>query len=988
MSYPAYTPRTDSSSALNSNLLPPAEARSESGLSATGSISRGIQVSSNASVALQSSMYLKIKGSLSDNYMVSGVLTDKTSPLQPIGNTRRLNDFDRVLIRIDGPDLNASIGDLDLQLNNGRFGHTRRSIEGLNIEGRSGKITAKTALGFSYGKYHLQQIEGKDGKQGPYRLTGKNGEKFIIVLAGSENVKLDDRLMQRGAEDDYIIDYNAAEISFTQKHILSSNSRISVEYEYVPDIYLASYSFGKQLLSGGISYGERDASPFYLSASWQQFKDDQRNPLGAIDSDQLESIFNGLADTVETTWVSGVNHDSLNGEYNLNTEDVLVYVGPGLGDYSVTFTFVGESSGIYRKEIGTAGDFFVHDTLKGEYLPAQRYIAPQSNTVLSITGQAQKGILGVNLDLGISNSIKNLYASQIDSPHRLGWDANLNANGKILALRLGDKHYAGGFVTHDAVETNEYYRKWQITPRIEEEEHLNYATFRLGRMDRNYARGTTSRLTRDGSVKGEQLQFEGGTAPHAPVSLRVASSITSHANQVSQQHALKTDLKVGKVTGNLNLDIEDAATTSLYTSNDHVSMGAGLGYAWSDVHNLVLSYNNRQDYRFTNAAESFLAVSKLSEWTDQRHDWASEYAFAEFLNSEGLVKLKYREHLNDSTQMTRYYLGDIEMKGKAWDDRIKFMEKYVIDEEHIPRYEYHYLEVDTGYGNYSYDPLILDYIPTPGGRFIRQRAYSDFEEQVRKYEHKTRIDFKTLEYGKPGVRGFKSRLDLETRRKLQVNSDAEIQGNVLQSLHLNYLTGKITSLTRFNYTGKTTDNSSALYNYGKEENQFVSHTLDGELILNPQHSSKLSIIYEERQRQVEYNTLAAEDWRSIRPNLEHSYTINPQQRVKLMLRYSQVEDLYQDKVYTEEYLGADYNLSLNRRGRLDQKVILSRIHAEVEGIPYSVFSGRQPGENWKYTLNGRYTFSSIFQVSLNYSLQKRGDNQAEQFMRVEARTHF
>ncbi len=339
ITYPEYVAEMDSIKADMIRESSPQPQENE--LDAVGSITRGIQVSSNSSVSLQSSMYLKINGNLNDQYTVQGVLTDKTSPLQPIGNTRRLNDFERVMVQIDGPALHASIGDIDLRLSNGKFGKVDRSIEGISIQTKSKWGSIDGALGFSYGKYHLLQIQGKNGKQGPYRLSGKDGERFIIVLAGSEKIKLDDQLLIRGEDEDYVVDYNAAEIHFTQNHILSANSRISVEFEYVPDIYLASYSFGKQLMSGKVSVGNQIDSPVYISAAWQDIRDDQSNPLGNVEVDQLRNIFGNLSADRATVEISGVVSDTINGSYNMDDFGKLIYVGDHLGNYSVDFSFVG-----------------------------------------------------------------------------------------------------------------------------------------------------------------------------------------------------------------------------------------------------------------------------------------------------------------------------------------------------------------------------------------------------------------------------------------------------------------------------------------------------------------------------------------------------------------------------------------------------------------------------------------------------------------------
>ena len=101
-----------------------------------------------------------------------------------------------------------------------------------------------------------------------------------------------------------------------------------------------------------------------------------------------------------------------------------------------------------------------------------------------------------------------------------------------------------------------------------------------------------------------------------------------------------------------------------------------------------------------------------------------------------------------------------------------------------------------------------------------------------------------------------------------------------------------------------------------------------------------------------------------------------------------MEDAYLDQMYHEAYLTVDHKMRIGRRGSVDQKVMLSQIESDVAGIPYSIFSGRQPGKNWKYTVNARYTFSNRFQLSMNYSIQERGATEIEQFMRLEGRTHF
>ena len=76
-----------------------------SGIQKSGTLVRGFTVGTNRDFSLNSGLRLQLSGRLSDNIEVVAALTDENTPIQPEGNTERLDELDKVFIQIKHPSL-------------------------------------------------------------------------------------------------------------------------------------------------------------------------------------------------------------------------------------------------------------------------------------------------------------------------------------------------------------------------------------------------------------------------------------------------------------------------------------------------------------------------------------------------------------------------------------------------------------------------------------------------------------------------------------------------------------------------------------------------------------------------------------------------------------------------------------------------------------------------------------------------------------------
>ncbi len=307
------------------------------------------------------SLDLTIKGEISPGLEISGSVADRGyDPAYGTINSR-ISELDKLNLRIQSRKFYSEVGNLEI-VQRSDFGSANvRQVSGIQTALSGRKFSVSGLFARPRGKFKTVKLTGIDKTQGPYRVTSDN--RIVAIVPGSEKIWLDGRPLRRGADKDYVMDYPAGSVTFTQRVLIDSRSRIEIDFEPLTTDYQQEiYRLTSRL-------GTSDSTAWVRIDFMRQSDDKSRLKTGQLSPDDV-NLLQTVGDSVHLNFRDGAVVDS-SGNY-IELYDTLgqryfEYVGDSSGNYSVSFSSVGFGKGNYI--YNGADEYVFVGQGNGDYIP-------------------------------------------------------------------------------------------------------------------------------------------------------------------------------------------------------------------------------------------------------------------------------------------------------------------------------------------------------------------------------------------------------------------------------------------------------------------------------------------------------------------------------------------------------------------------------------------------------------------------------------------
>ena len=1009
-------------------------------LNRTGSISRGLMVGNNQDFSLNSNLNLQLSGMISPTMKILASVTDDNIPIQPQGNTQQLQDFDKVFIQVSDQKWKLTAGDFWIKNKDSYFLKYQKRGQGIHLKNKiignnNIEIDVENSASISKGKFGRNVIQGIESNQGPYRLFGNENESFIIILSGTENVYIDGELLKRGQNNDYIIDYNTSEISFTANNLITKDKRIIVEFQY------SDKNYARSLLQSSTTIKKNNSS-FYVYGYGEQ--DSKNQPL-QLDFDLVDRLtLENIGDNIDLAIGSGIDSVDFNQATNLyQKKDSLGYevyqysTDEQLAVFMLTFSNVGLGNGNYKiKENNALGKVFewvAPDTISfgaivknGDYSPIKKLVTPKKRQIISIGGKTIWSGNSLSYELSTSNMDLNTF-SNINNEDNIGFAGLINFENKNT---LKEKW-----------ELNQQYRIESISKDYRRIERFREVEFERNWNIQNIITPKDQLLS---SAKINLKHLENGLFQYQLNSYFIKDEFNGYKNDFKIKWNKKFNLNFD---GSLMNSDGQFNTSFLRHKTDLFIPIKGFKLGFKDINEnnqfFIADTLNNNSYRFYDwkvYIENYDSTkNRVQFFYQERYDWFKDRSIlkkAIKAISPGLmVGISSRKNFNVNYSLAYRVLqpdsslSDI-LPENSLASRLNYNLKLLKGGINTNSFleigsglelqkEFIYIEVPAGQGVYTWndyndngikelnefeiaafsDQAIYIRVFTPNNNYVKIYSFQ--------YNQNLNVDFKRIIDGKTMVEKFLNKfynqtavnthkktndLDLQTLLNPLVNADNPIIQQMSNSLRNSLFFNRSSSKYSVELVTQLFANKNLLIN-GTDFRSINKDQIKFRWNLNKSYMINSQLTKEIKRNSSTYMTNRNYDIENKEINNRISFQPNTLFRVALNGRYSEKRNSIEyggEKAFIND-IGIELRRSKRDKGLLNGELHLVNINYTGESsstIGFEMLEGLQLGKNITWKLGFQKNMSNNIQISISYNGRKSEENRAIHTGSMQMRAFF
>jgi hypothetical protein len=1012
------------------------------GLSTSGSISRGVVIGNNQNSVLNSELDLQITGKLSEKISLRASIQDANVPLQQSGYSQRLDEFDQVFIELFSDNWKIRAGDIDLTNPYSYFANFTKRVQGLSIGATLHHPDSQTNLFASgalvRGQFTTSEFTAQEGNQGPYKLRGPNLELYVLIVSGSETVYVNGIPLKRGESNDYIIDYNAGEIIFNPTFPVTSEMRVTVDYQY------SDRSYSRLVVFGG---GRYESDKLNLGVSIYSETDSKNNPIQQNLSPEQVEILAEAGDDKAKMIAPSITPEAYNENRILykieiiNGVEALVFSNnPDDQLYSARFSLVGDNLGNYIissvDAINTIYEYVepIAGVPQGNYAPIILLVAPTKLQVAVVNGDytpTEKTAIG--FEVAVSDNDLNLF-SPIDDENNTGFAGKLRADQVIIkkdSLWNLEAFFDTNYIQEDfrsiqRIYNVEFNRDWNLT--------------------------TLTNSATPTYLGNQTLLKTGAQAFHNKIGMASYQFeyLNYSENFNGSRHIVSADLQLKKwhiVSLSSMLNTTSTLSNSAFFRTFNL-ITYSFNRAW--VGTKLAMEDNQQKINeteiYTPISQKFKSYEVFTGIGDSTKVFAEigyKYRVNDSIRNNQLQKvntsntfyLESRMIQNERTNLSLYANYRIlDNTDPAFEDekslnsRIQYSQRFVkqfflwntvyeTNSGTLPQQEFTFVEVEPGQGNY----LWIDYNGN-GIQELEEFEIAQFQDQGKYIRvllpnqvfiktHQNRLS-QTLtinpQQWSSEVRGFKRALShFYNQTSYLVDSKNKSEGNSINlnpfyrdpenelGLQLNFRNvlffnrGKQHYTTSYTYLKNNTKNNLTI---GSIENNIISHIL----LFNHKFATNWLINF---QTSLNSNQSISENFASKNYDIDEgnifpklSYLLNDNVRFDVFYQYTSKHNTIGNlETLKQQNYGASFSfLNFQKMSIIGEINYFSNNFVGNSNTPvaYQMMEGLQPGKNYTWSLLAQKKITSFLDLNLNYQGRKSETSKVIHTGSVQLKAYF